>query len=54
MGPSGHFYLCIGLIIGDTSIPQVDGLSTRHPGIGASHFYIFTKYIFLLISKYFC
>ena len=33
MGPSGHFYSCIGLIIWDIGIPQVDGLSTGHPGI---------------------
>ena len=33
MGPSGHFYSCIGLVTRDTGIPQVDGLSTRHPGI---------------------
>ena len=37
MGPSGHFYSCIGLIILDTDIPQVDGWSTGHPGIRASH-----------------
>ena len=36
MGPSSHFNSCIGFIILDTGIPQVDGLSTRHPGIGAS------------------
>ena len=33
MGQSGNFYSCIGLIICDTGIPQVDGLSTRHPEI---------------------
>ena len=37
MGPSGHFYSFIGLIIWDTGILQVDRLSTRHPEIGASH-----------------
>ena len=36
MGPSGNFYSCINLIIGDTGILEVDGLSTRHPGIRAS------------------
>ena len=30
MGPSDHFYLCIGLVTRDTCIPQVDELSTRH------------------------
>ena len=30
MGPSGHFYSCIGLVTPDIGIPQVDGLSTRH------------------------
>ena len=33
MGPSGRFYSCTCLKIRDTNIPQVDGLSTRHPGI---------------------
>ena len=33
MGPSCHFYSFIGLIKGDTGIPRVDGLSTRHPEI---------------------
>ena len=33
MGPSGHFYSCIGLVTRDTGIPQGDGLSTRHPRI---------------------
>ena len=36
MGPSGHFYSCIGLKICDIGILQVDGLSTRHPRIRAS------------------
>ena len=36
MGPNGHFYSCIGLVTRDTGIPQVDGLSTRHLGFGAS------------------
>ena len=33
MGPSGRFYSCTCLMIWDTDIPQVDGWSTRHPGI---------------------
>ena len=33
MGPSFHFYSCKGLIISDTGILQVDGLSTRHLGV---------------------
>ena len=33
MGPSGHFYSCIGLVTQDIGIPHVDGLSMRHFGI---------------------
>ena len=37
------FYSCMGLMTCDTGFQRADGLSTRHPGIGASQFGIRAK-----------
>ena len=34
MGPSGHFYSCMGLMISDTGFPRVVGLSTDPRDLG--------------------
>ena len=36
-GPMWPFYSCMSLMTCDTGITQVDELSTRHPGMRASH-----------------
>ena len=36
MGPSGHFYSCMGLMIRDTGILQVDGGQRDTLGFGMS------------------
>ena len=38
MGPSGHFYSCMGLITCDTGFLRVDGLSTDPRDFGRHNF----------------